>query len=207
MSWFMTALAVSAPISRPPNRARILEKTSASSSLIVRVLFLLLQRVAAAFVAPVEALSGNVAPVGRGVTVELIELRPEDVASGNEPGAVARTTTNAKGEYCVALVADTTVDVCRYAVRVGSRDDGTRTRALVYSTDEAIDIDYASEATVQVILDGIPPADLCDFSPAEIADRAVVLGEDHRVAFDGPVDDVLANEDLLLKTNLMFRRG
>lgn len=41
----------------------------------------------------------------------------------------------------------------------------------------------------------------------EIADRAVVLGEDHRVAFDGSVEDVLADEELLLKTNLMFRRG
>lgn len=41
----------------------------------------------------------------------------------------------------------------------------------------------------------------------EIADRAVVLGEDHRVAFDGPVEDVLANEELLLRTNLMFRRS
>lgn len=137
----------------------------------------LLQRVASALVAPVEALSGNVSPVGKGLTVELIELRPEDVASGNEPGAVARTTTNAKGEYCLALAADTTVDVCRYAVRIGSRDDGTRTRAFVYATDEAIDIDYVSEATVQVILDGIPPADLCDFSPAEIAEIHQAVGE------------------------------
>lgn len=41
----------------------------------------------------------------------------------------------------------------------------------------------------------------------EIADRAIVLGEDHRVAFDGPVSRVLADEAFLLRMNLMFRRG
>lgn len=40
----------------------------------------------------------------------------------------------------------------------------------------------------------------------DIADRAVILGEDHRVAFDGAAKDALAGEELLLKTNLMFRR-
>jgi len=42
---------------------------------------------------------------------------------------------------------------------------------------------------------------------SEIAERAVVLGEDHAVAFNGPVKDALADEELLLKTNLMFRRS
>ena len=129
----------------------------------------LLDRLAALAVAPVDALTGNVSPVGKGVTVELVQLRPEDIGGDTDPGAVARTTTNGNGEFCVNLVRDTTVDVCRYMVRVGSRDNGTRTRAFVYSSDEAIDIDYASEATVNVILNGIPPADLCDFATDEIA--------------------------------------
>lgn len=129
-----------------------------------------LQRVAALLVAPVEALTGNVARVGRGVRVELVELRPEDLASVAEPGVVAQGTTNGKGEFCVALARDTTVDVCRYLLRVGDRDDGTRTRAFVYSSDAAIDVDYASEATVAVILDDLPPAEFCDVSPDEIAD-------------------------------------
>lgn len=41
----------------------------------------------------------------------------------------------------------------------------------------------------------------------DIADRAVILGEDHRLAFDGSARDALANEELLLRTNLMFRRN
>lgn len=128
----------------------------------------LVERLAALAVAPVDALTGDVRPVHRGVRVDLVQLRPEDVASGVQPGAVAHATTNANGEFCVPLVRDTTVDVCRYMVRVGSAGDGTLTRAFVYSTGEATDIDFASEATVQVIVDGIPPAGLCDFSPAEI---------------------------------------
>ncbi|HSP97082.1 MAG TPA: hypothetical protein VL049_07535 [Candidatus Dormibacteraeota bacterium] len=126
-------------------------------------------RLAALAVAPVEALTGHVSPVGKGVSVELVQLRPEDLASGSEPGAVAYATTNDKGEFCVPLARDTTVDVCRYMLRVGSIDDGTRTRAFVYSSDEATDIDFTSEATVQAILDDVPPASLCDFSTDEIA--------------------------------------
>ena len=37
----------------------------------------------------------------------------------------------------------------------------------------------------------------------QVADRAVVLGEDHTVAAVGPVADVLADRDLLLRVNLI----
>ncbi len=37
----------------------------------------------------------------------------------------------------------------------------------------------------------------------QVADRAVVLGEDHAVAATGPVADVLADRDLLLRVNLI----
>jgi cobalt/nickel transport system ATP-binding protein len=37
----------------------------------------------------------------------------------------------------------------------------------------------------------------------EVADRAIVLDEDHRLLADGPTDEVLANSDLLLKANLI----
>ena len=37
----------------------------------------------------------------------------------------------------------------------------------------------------------------------ELADRAVVLSEDHRVVAVGPVDSILANRDLLLEVNLI----
>ena len=36
-----------------------------------------------------------------------------------------------------------------------------------------------------------------------LADRAVVLGEDHRVAADGPVSEVLADTELLVRVNLI----
>ncbi|MBX3025292.1 hypothetical protein KF840_10310 [bacterium] len=130
----------------------------------------LAERLAALAVAPVDALSGAVSPVGRGVRVELAQLRPEDLASGRQPGAIAHATTNGKGEFCVALARDTSVDVCRYMLRVGDAGAGTLTRAFVHSTDGPTDIDYASEATVQVILQGIPPGDLCEYSPSEIGE-------------------------------------
>ena len=36
-----------------------------------------------------------------------------------------------------------------------------------------------------------------------LADRAIVLGEDHRIAADGPVHEILHNTDLLLSVNLI----
>ena len=38
---------------------------------------------------------------------------------------------------------------------------------------------------------------------AESADRMVVLSEDHRIAADGPPEEVLAQRDLLLEVNLI----
>ncbi len=40
-----------------------------------------------------------------------------------------------------------------------------------------------------------------------LADRAVVLGEDHRPATDGPLADVLADRDLLLAVNLIHEHA
>ena len=44
-------------------------------------------------------------------------------------------------------------------------------------------------------------------SAAEFADRMVVLSEQHRVAADGPPDDVLAQRDLLLEVNLIHEHA
>ncbi len=39
----------------------------------------------------------------------------------------------------------------------------------------------------------------------ELGDRALVLGEDHRLLYDGPVAELLADERLLLEANLLHR--
>jgi cobalt/nickel transport system ATP-binding protein len=41
----------------------------------------------------------------------------------------------------------------------------------------------------------------------EIADRAVILGEDHRIAADGPSAELLADRDLLLRVNLIHEHS
>ena len=40
-----------------------------------------------------------------------------------------------------------------------------------------------------------------------LVDRAVVLGEDHRPAADGPLGDVLADRDMLLSVNLIHEHA
>jgi cobalt/nickel transport system ATP-binding protein len=42
---------------------------------------------------------------------------------------------------------------------------------------------------------------------AETADRALILSEDHRLVYDGPVRDVLSDLDLLLSVNLIHAHG
>jgi cobalt/nickel transport system ATP-binding protein len=39
----------------------------------------------------------------------------------------------------------------------------------------------------------------------EIAERAVVLGEEHRILFDGPMEELLADRELLIRANLIHR--
>ena len=41
----------------------------------------------------------------------------------------------------------------------------------------------------------------------ELADAALILGEDHRVAVCGPLDEVLADRDLLLRVNLIHEHA
>lgn len=114
------------------------------------------------------ALTGAVDPVGGNVTVQLVELRQEDIDAGRDPGPVELGTTRTGGQFCIALPAGTDENVCRYVVQVGTRAANTLTRAFVSGTTDPIDIDFLSEATVRVILSEIPPARLCDFSPGGI---------------------------------------
>ena len=39
---------------------------------------------------------------------------------------------------------------------------------------------------------------------ADLGDRAVIINENHEIAFDGPIQDVLANRPLLLANNLTY---
>ena len=126
------------------------------------------ERVAGTLWSAAAAISASVSPVATGQLVELVELRPEDLANGTDPGPVEVGTTGPRGDYCMGLPAGTDQNVCRYVVQVGSRQDGTLTRAFVFGTSEPIDIDFRSEAAVRAILAQIPPAGLCDFSPDEI---------------------------------------
>ena len=113
--------------------------------------------------------------------------RPAGRASGIDVSwsSCARTTRTAirapievvqherqTGEYCIGLPQGTDENVCRYVLQVGNRDDGTLTRAFVFSTDDdPIDIDFRSEAVVRLVLAEIPPAALCEFSPERAAEH------------------------------------
>jgi hypothetical protein len=127
-----------------------------------------LERVARAIWSQAAALTGTVSRVGAQVEVTLVELRPEDVINGTDPGPIDVARTGDNGEFCIRLPGGTDQNVCRYVVQVGDREDGTLTRAFVFSADQSTDIDFRSEATVRLILEQIPPASLCDFSPQEI---------------------------------------
>jgi hypothetical protein len=128
----------------------------------------LLERVARLVVAPAAAISGSLQAVGRGVSVELVELRQEDLDSGTNPGVIESGKTGGQGAYCVGLRANTDRSVCRYMLQVGSRDDNTLTRAFVFGDEDQIDIDYRSEAAVRAVLTQIPPDSLCEFDRDEL---------------------------------------
>ena len=113
------------------------------------------------------ALTGNVLPVGRNVAVRLTQ----QLANGTEFGQTVAETDDA-GRFAIDLPASVGADICpRLLLSVGH--DSTLTRALVYSTSEPVDIDFASEAAVRLIAARVASGtDLCSVSPADI--RAIV---------------------------------
>lgn len=123
------------------------------------------QRIAGIVIGRVQALTGNASRVGAGVRVELVRLS----AQNTDPGEfVDAEDTLDDGSYTVILPRDTDGNTCRFVVQVGNADDGTLTRALIYNNTGPIRIDFRSEAAVRLILDEVPPADLCDFDSGEI---------------------------------------
>ncbi len=74
-------------------------------------------------------------------------------------------------------------------------------------------LDAKSQCRLLDLLDGLSDAgatlvtathDL--WLASEVADRALVLDDDHRIAFNGPLDAVLKDADLLSKVNLLCPR-
>jgi hypothetical protein len=129
------------------------------------------ERFAALVVARVQALTGlNVVPVGRNVVVELVRISPDDVVNHDVPETikpVASNSTNDRGQYDIIMPSGTDEFTCMFIVQVGSKAEGTRTRAFV-SHRQNLDINFTSETAVRLILEQVPPADLCDFTPSDI---------------------------------------
>jgi hypothetical protein len=147
------------------------------------------QRLAAALSNTADAITGNVSPVAN-ATVQLVELRQQNLDDGTDPGAIALAETNGHGRFCMPLPVPPE-DVCRFMLRVGSSADSTLTRAFVSSTDD-VTIDYRSEATARIILRQIPPAGLCDFSPTDISNIYAAVVDAPGTATGMDVDQINA---------------
>ncbi len=114
----------------------------------------------------------GVLPVGpdEEVTLSLVDkLDAADGRIGNTPGdaprLIAHGSTNPDGTYEILDPSLANVDQCRLMVYVGSDANATLTRAFVFSNQT--DIDYMTEAVVQVVLHRLtqaPSVELCDFT-------------------------------------------
>jgi len=151
-----------------------------------------LERASAMLWSAAAAINGDVSPVSPGVRVTLVELRPDDLAMGQEPGPVEIGFTRKDGQFCIGLPEGTDENICRYMLEVGNSDDHTLTRAFVFGIDGPIDIDFRSEAAVRVILATIPPANLCDFSPDDIRNIYDAVANAPGTAEGGDVDEINA---------------
>ncbi|MFI5394453.1 MAG: cohesin domain-containing protein [Candidatus Binatia bacterium] len=129
-----------------------------------------LQRLAALGVEEAQALTGNVSHVPGGISVQLTWHH-----SNGAEDPLTSVLTNAQGQYQINLPPETPdATTCRLMVSVGDAGTGTLTRAFVFSTTAPVDIDFASEAVVRMILARVSAGDnLCSFPPATI--QATVL--------------------------------
>lgn len=166
---------VSLDVTQSDNRKRIAGTVELPNGELARA-DSLWRRISGAIVARAQALTGNASRVGAGVRVELVRLSPEAAAAGEPGELIDAEDTLADGSYTVILPRDTDGNTCRFLVQVGNADDGTLTRALINNNTGPIRIDFRSEAAVRLILDEVPPADLCAFDSAEIA--AIVAAVD-----------------------------
>lgn len=121
----------------------------------------LLERLAGSLINPAIALTGNVGPVANAAVT--LTLR----RSSGFQQSLGSTFTDDQGEYELDLPSGTSADTCRFIVSAG--DGVTLTRAFVFSTTEPIDIDFATETAVALVLGQVNQgAELCSFSPQTI---------------------------------------
>jgi len=115
------------------------------------------------------ALNPNVVPVGPEALVALSAVDEIDALDGriDSPRLIAQGITNVDGQYRIADPDIREIDVCRLMVAVGGGE--LLTRAFVVAS--VTDVDVASETTVRIVLNRLtqgPPAQLCDFTTAEL---------------------------------------
>ena len=64
----------------------------------------------------------------------------------------------------------------------------------------------SDEIYEHLVYDGVETGSVPVLCP-ELADRCVVLSEEHRVVAEGPPDELLADRELLLSVNLIHERS
>ncbi|MBI1817919.1 MAG: hypothetical protein HYR72_23320 [Deltaproteobacteria bacterium] len=143
----------------------------------------LLRRFAALALPQAEAISGNVVPVGSGVVVQLVSVAPQDIVGGVivSSTVLKETLTDGSGNYALVVPDGLSEEDCaggRLMVQIGNAQDGTLTRAFVFSLTIPVDIYYNSEAVVRLILGKVAAGTpLCNYSANDVQDLLVAVEE------------------------------
>ncbi len=112
----------------------------------------------------------NLMPAGGELNVALWQIDMIDAKDGkiDNPRTVNQARTDGNGLYQIVDPVADNLDTCRLMVVVGHEDSLTRAFAIEHTTN----LDAVSEAVVRVVLDRLtqsPPAQLCDFTNAGLA--------------------------------------
>jgi hypothetical protein len=148
----------------------------------------LLRRFAALALPQAEAISGNVIPVGSMVHVQLVRVAPEDIVDGVIVSShlLAQADTDGNGNYALSVPDGLSEDDCaggRLMVQVGQAQDGTLTRAFVFSLTVPVDIYYNSEAVVRLILGKVAAGTpLCNYSANDVLNLLIAVEDAPGVA-------------------------
>jgi hypothetical protein len=149
----------------------------------------MMHRLANLAVGRAEAIDGNVIPVGEGVLVQLVLVRPSDIQGARivRSDLLVEGETSGTGSYALIVPDGLNEEDCldgRLMVQVGSENDGTLTRAFVYSLNDNVDIDFRSEAVVRLILSKVATGTpLCNYSAGDVRNllETVILADGQAV--------------------------